>query len=99
MPQSLRITSIHHHHHHFPPTTTSHCPSTAADEIATHRVLNPSHSKGAVTLHVYSPPYQECKCFDEGSGRARPSGKITFFSRGGEKCQEEWESGLAGDCE
>lgn len=28
------------------------------DNIGLHRVENPSHTKGAITLHLYTPPYR-----------------------------------------
>ncbi len=32
-----------------------------SDELGLHRVENPSHSDGAVSLHLYSPPFQSCQ--------------------------------------
>lgn len=46
-------------------------------------------------MHVYCPPYEECKCYDERSGIARSSGKITFFSKRGELCSDKWDSGVS----
>lgn len=54
------------------------------DKIGLHRIANPS-TKGAVTLHLYSPPYSTCKTFCEKTGIARPSGNIVFYSINGEK--------------
>jgi cysteine dioxygenase len=31
------------------------------DSMGLHKVGNPSDTVGAVTLHVYSPPFQECR--------------------------------------
>ena len=55
------------------------------DELGLHRICNPSHVQGAVSLHLYSPPVESCRCFDQATGRARCSGNITFCSRGGKK--------------
>ncbi|KAI9011101.1 RmlC-like cupin domain-containing protein [Gaertneriomyces semiglobifer] len=49
------------------------------DKIGLHRVSNPSESATAVSLHLYTPPYQECKTFCERTGKARPSGRCVFY--------------------
>jgi len=54
------------------------------DSIGLHRVENPSDSSRAVSLHVYSPPFDECQSFDERSGRKNKC-KVTFFSKFGER--------------
>lgn len=54
------------------------------DSLGLHRMENPSNSNGAVTLHCYSPPFQECFCFDERSARKIVS-KMTFWSKYGER--------------
>lgn len=66
-----------------------------SDSIGMHRVSNESHTRVGVSLHIYSPPYSECHCYDDRSGRARSSGKITFFSRNGVVQDESWDSGIA----
>jgi cysteine dioxygenase len=48
------------------------------DKIGLHRIANPS-DKGAVTLHLYSPPFSTCKTFCEKTGIDRPSGNIHHF--------------------
>lgn len=53
------------------------------DSIGLHRIGNPSLTKKAVTLHIYSPPILECHRFDEKTGRKYASGKCTFFSKSG----------------
>eukprot|EP00730_Choanoeca_flexa_P020206 TRINITY_DN9881_c0_g1_i1.p1 TRINITY_DN9881_c0_g1~~TRINITY_DN9881_c0_g1_i1.p1 ORF type:complete len:204 (+),score=16.13 TRINITY_DN9881_c0_g1_i1:152-763(+) len=68
-----------------------------SDEIGMHRVVNPSHAHSAVSLHIYSPPYSECLCFDERTGKSRSSGAITFYSKGGEIVDETWKSGMGSD--
>lgn len=54
------------------------------DSIGLHRVENSSHSNKAVTLHLYSPPFDECQCFDERTGRATNS-QVTFWSKFGRR--------------
>jgi len=54
------------------------------DEIGLHRMENPSHTEGAVTMHLYSPPFMECKMFDERTGHANVA-KMTFWSKYGER--------------
>ncbi|OWF49971.1 cysteine dioxygenase type 1-like [Mizuhopecten yessoensis] len=54
------------------------------DELGLHRVENPSHSDKAVTLHLYSPAFDECQCFDEKTGHSTSS-TVTFWSKFGER--------------
>lgn len=54
------------------------------DEKGLHRVENPSHSEKLVTLHLYSPPFQECKTFDQKTGKCNIS-KTTFWSEFGKR--------------
>lgn len=54
------------------------------DSIGLHRVENPSDSSRAVSLHIYSPPFDECAVFYERSGRKNMV-KVTFYSRFGER--------------
>eukprot|EP00911_Craspedida_sp_UC1_P002776 UC1_evm1s2032 len=53
------------------------------DTIGLHRVGNPSHADTAVSLHVYSPPFQYCNVYCEESCTSRQSGKMTFYSEDG----------------
>ncbi|KAK3577380.1 hypothetical protein CHS0354_008478 [Potamilus streckersoni] len=55
-----------------------------SDNIGLHRVENPSHTDKAVTLHLYSPPFQECYCFDKMTGHSTVS-KMTFWSKFGKR--------------
>ncbi|KAI8583774.1 hypothetical protein K450DRAFT_219938 [Umbelopsis ramanniana AG] len=55
------------------------------DKIGLHRISNPSGERGAVSLHLYTPPYETCKTFEEQTGRARSSGKCSFYSVGGRR--------------
>jgi len=54
------------------------------DEIGLHRMENPSHTEGAVTMHLYSPPFMECQMFDERTGHTNVA-KMTFWSKNGER--------------
>nr|ACO15183.1 Cysteine dioxygenase type 1 [Caligus clemensi] len=54
------------------------------DDIGLHRMANPSHSDYAVTLHIYSPPFQSCSVFDERTGH-RITSPMTFWSKFGER--------------
>jgi cysteine dioxygenase len=56
-----------------------------ADKIGLHRVENKSHSKKAVSLHVYCPPILECERFDERTSKHSRVGNMTFFSVNGQK--------------
>ncbi|KAF9144599.1 Cysteine dioxygenase [Linnemannia schmuckeri] len=60
-----------------------------SDQLGLHRVSNPLKSAGAgsLSLHLYTPPYETCKTFNEKSSIARASGKCVFFSEKGEKLQ------------
>ncbi|KAG0286776.1 Cysteine dioxygenase [Linnemannia gamsii] len=60
-----------------------------SDQLGLHRVSNPLKAAGAgsLSLHLYTPPYETCKTFNEKSSMARASGKCVFFSAGGEKLQ------------
>ncbi|KAI7892107.1 RmlC-like cupin domain-containing protein [Mucor mucedo] len=59
------------------------------DNIGLHRISNPSQHTGAVSLHLYTPPYKMCKTFEEKTGRARSSGICSFYSVGGNRIQED----------
>ena len=53
------------------------------DSIGLHRVENPSHTDTAITLHLYVPPYDHCKIYNERTSRANEA-HITFYSIGGQ---------------
>lgn len=55
------------------------------DTLGLHKISNPSSFKGAVSLHLYSPPYSTCKTFCPKSGTSRASGNIVFYSIKGER--------------
>ncbi|CAO3616067.1 unnamed protein product [Mucor fragilis] len=58
------------------------------DNIGLHRISNPSAERGAVSLHLYTPPYQMCKTFEENTGKARSSGVCSFYSINGQRIQK-----------
>ncbi|XP_060700535.1 cysteine dioxygenase type 1-like [Hemiscyllium ocellatum] len=53
------------------------------DSLGVHRVENLSHTEVAVSLHLYSPPFDSCNCFDERTGHKKKVG-VTFTSKYGE---------------
>lgn len=55
------------------------------DSHGVHRVENISHVEPAVSLHLYSPPFESCACFDQRTGK-KQTVKITFWSKHGERC-------------
>ncbi|XP_034397568.1 cysteine dioxygenase type 1 [Cyclopterus lumpus] len=54
------------------------------DSLGLHRVENGSHTECAVSLHLYSPPFQACQTFDQRTGH-KNTVKMTFSSKYGEK--------------
>ncbi|XP_042309816.1 cysteine dioxygenase type 1 [Sceloporus undulatus] len=54
------------------------------DTIGLHRVENPSHTETAVSLHLYSPPFESCYTFDQRTGHKQRV-KMTFYSQFGER--------------
>ncbi|KAG0267428.1 Cysteine dioxygenase [Mortierella polycephala] len=57
------------------------------DNLGLHAVSNPLKTQGSVSLHLYTPPYETCKTFNERSSRARSSGKCVFYSSRGQKLE------------
>ncbi|KAG0059784.1 Cysteine dioxygenase [Linnemannia elongata] len=57
------------------------------DNLGLHAVSNPLKTQGSVSLHLYTPPYEVCKTFNERSSKARSSGKCVFYSSRGEKVE------------
>ncbi|KAF8981917.1 Cysteine dioxygenase [Entomortierella lignicola] len=55
------------------------------DKLGLHAVANPLKTRGSVSLHLYTPPYETCKTFNERSSKARSSGKCVFYSAKGQK--------------
>jgi len=58
------------------------------DSIGLHRVENPSHTDTVITLHLYVPPYDYCKLYDERTGLVK-EGCVTFYSIGGQLTANE----------
>ncbi|KAF8951960.1 Cysteine dioxygenase [Entomortierella lignicola] len=58
-----------------------------SDQLGLHRVSNPLKTRGSLSLHLYTPPYETCKTFNERSSMARSSGKCVFYSSGGRKLE------------
>jgi len=54
------------------------------DDIALHRVENPSHTDPSVSLHLYIPPYDECTIFDDRTSK-QGKAQVTFYSRYGKR--------------
>ncbi|XP_061874526.1 cysteine dioxygenase type 1 isoform X2 [Colius striatus] len=54
------------------------------DSIGLHRVENISHTETAVSLHLYSPPFDSCNTFDQRTGHKHKV-KMTFYSQFGER--------------
>ncbi|KAJ3140067.1 hypothetical protein HK100_010810 [Physocladia obscura] len=52
------------------------------DKIGLHRISNPT-SSDSVSLHLYCPPYETCKTFEEKTSKCRGSGRAVFYSEGG----------------
>ncbi|XP_065661120.1 cysteine dioxygenase type 1 isoform X2 [Hydra vulgaris] len=52
------------------------------DTIGLHRIENKSHTQQAVSLHLYSPPFNMCHSFDERTGKVNTC-EVVFWSRGG----------------
>uniref|UniRef100_A0A1I7WFD6 Cysteine dioxygenase n=1 Tax=Heterorhabditis bacteriophora TaxID=37862 RepID=A0A1I7WFD6_HETBA len=60
--------------------------SYMSDKLGLHRMENPSHSDGAVSLHLYIPPYETCNAFDERTGK-KTKCLVTFFTEYGKKAE------------
>ena len=56
------------------------------DSLGLHRVRNPSNVKGAVSLHLYSPPITKCQRFDDKNGDAETV-PAKFYSVNGKRCE------------
>lgn len=56
------------------------------DSLGLHRVENASHSEGAVSLHLYCPPFSACQIFDERTGKKMKC-PVTFWSKFGKKVE------------
>jgi len=45
---------------------------------------NPSYVEGAVSLHLYVPPYTDCQTFDQRTG-VKSKATVTFHTKYGKK--------------
>jgi len=61
------------------------------DTLGLHRVENVSHTDKAVSLHLYSPPFEECHTFDQRTGHQAVV-KITFWTKYGQRSSTTAES-------
>ncbi|KAK8724751.1 hypothetical protein OTU49_010901 [Cherax quadricarinatus] len=58
------------------------------DSLGLHRVENTSHSEGAISLHLYCPPFNSCYKFDERTGK-RIKCPVTFWTKHGRKTEQK----------
>lgn len=58
------------------------------DNIGLHRVENRNHTDGAVSLHLYCPPFQMCSVFPSGSAK-KVKCPVTFYSKYGVRQEQE----------
>jgi len=54
------------------------------DTIGLHRMENRHHAMPGVTLHLYVPPYESCRSFDQRTGHTNEV-KVTFYSKNGKR--------------
>nr|XP_026483728.1 cysteine dioxygenase 1 [Vanessa tameamea] len=64
------------------------------DALGLHRMENPSHVDGAVSLHLYCPPFDSCRVFDSRTGKAT-NVNVTFWSMYGKKIRRVIEANPA----
>ncbi|GMS85744.1 hypothetical protein PENTCL1PPCAC_7919, partial [Pristionchus entomophagus] len=70
--------------------------SYMSDMLGLHRMENPSHFEGAVSLHLYIPPYTTCNAFDERTGH-KTKCTVTFYTKYG--CKVDYSGSKDGKCE
>ncbi|KAJ3000915.1 hypothetical protein HKX48_003178 [Thoreauomyces humboldtii] len=68
------------------------------DKIGLHKISNPSSSQRAVSLHLYTPPFDYCKTYCETTGQARPSGRCVFFQDFSKKKTTVPDAGFPARC-
>ncbi|XP_068622128.1 cysteine dioxygenase type 1 [Battus philenor] len=61
------------------------------DALGLHRMENPSHVDGAVSMHLYCPPFDSCRTFDARTGKPTDI-KVTFWSMYGKKIKRVIEA-------
>eukprot|EP00003_Mantamonas_plastica_P031524 TRINITY_DN824_c1_g1_i4.p1 TRINITY_DN824_c1_g1~~TRINITY_DN824_c1_g1_i4.p1 ORF type:complete len:135 (+),score=18.83 TRINITY_DN824_c1_g1_i4:513-917(+) len=59
-----------------------------SDDIGLHRVYNKCSETPAVSLHIYSPPYDACQCFNQKGERKTCT--ITWYSVDGERTEYDY---------
>eukprot|EP00439_Symbiodinium_sp_Y106_P069619 s1034_g12.t1 len=63
------------------------------DSLGLHQIENPSESDVAVSLHVYSPPFQECRIFPPTGAPPKTAPMVSVFvPEGLQKAAEESKS-------
>lgn len=55
------------------------------DSMGYHRVGNPSITEGAVSLHLYCPPYHQCKVWATSEQLEPTTGQISHYTEYGRK--------------
>ena len=60
--------------------------SYMTDEIGLHSMHNPSHSEGAISLHLYFPSFTRCRCFDETTSISH-EGQMVWHTAYGKKTE------------
>ncbi|XP_072937725.1 cysteine dioxygenase type 1 [Epargyreus clarus] len=65
------------------------------DALGLHRMENPSHVDGAISLHLYCPPFDSCRVFDARTGKPTEA-KVTFWSKYGKKIKRVIEANPGG---
>ena len=65
------------------------------DAMGLHRMENPSHTEGTVTLHLYTPPFRTCQTFDEASGHKGVAKMVfdTEYGKPADSCQVNYNRG------
>ncbi|CAJ0931071.1 unnamed protein product, partial [Mesorhabditis belari] len=58
--------------------------SYMTDEQGLHSMHNPSHSEGAISLHLYFPSFTHCRCFNEETSLSH-EGEMLFHTEQGQK--------------
>ncbi|RHY26392.1 hypothetical protein DYB32_007661 [Aphanomyces invadans] len=59
------------------------------DSLGLHKIGNPSTDVDAITLHLYSPPYNKCRLwFDPADASKSSTAVANFYSEYGERTQQ-----------
>jgi len=57
------------------------------DSLGLHKVGNPHPTQGAITMHLYSPPYQSCKSWFNTNATTFCRTNVTYYSMCGRKVE------------